>query len=93
MVSAVDATSIILTRVPQGEVSLTCGGVEMYAKGATAPEAEPDPAQMNGTQLGKRYVDAAGTIEALCTKTGEGTLALDGRPLTTGAAKALPSTD
>ncbi|GAB3779848.1 hypothetical protein [Nocardioides pacificus] len=93
LASAVDATNIIVTRVPDADVALTCGGVEMHAKGAAAPEATPDPEQMGGTLLGKRYVDADDTIEVLCTKPGEGTLALDGKPLVTAEAKALPSSD
>lgn len=93
LVSAVDDTSVILTRAPAGETSLTCGGVEMHVKGSVAPSASADPAQMNGTLLGKRYVDADGAVEALCTKAGPGSLAVDGKPLTVGASKALPSTD
>jgi hypothetical protein len=43
--------------------------------------------------LGKRYVDEAGTIEVLCTKPGDGALALDGQPLEVKSAKPLPSSD
>lgn len=93
LTSAVDGTSVIVTRIPQGDVSLTCGGVEMYAKGSEVPAGLSDPAQMTGTQLGKRYVDEADTIEVLCTKGGDGTLAIDGMALSTREAKALPSTD
>ena len=46
-----------------------------------------------GTQLGKRYVDAAGTLELLCTKPGKGSLAAGGEPLALKAAKPLPSSD
>jgi hypothetical protein len=93
LASAVDTTNIIVTRVPDGDVELTCGGVPMVVKGGTAPEAEADPAQMGGTLLGKRYVDPDDTIEVLCTKPGDGTLALDGQPLVVAEAKALPSSD
>lgn len=93
LASAVDATEIIVTKAPTEEVELTCGGVPMVAKGSTAPQAEPDPAQQGGTLLGKRYVDAAGTIEVLVTKPGEGSLALGGEVLAQAGAKTLPSSD
>jgi hypothetical protein len=93
LASAVDATNIIITRVPDRDVELTCGGVPMIPKGSAAPDVQPDPAQMNGTLIGKRYVDPADTLEVLCTKPGEGSLALDGVPLVTAEAKALPSSD
>lgn len=93
LASAVDATNVIVTRVPEGDVELTCGGVAMYPKGGAAPEAEADPDQLGGTLLGKRYVDPGDTLEVLCTKPGEGTLALDGQALVTMEAKALPSSD
>jgi hypothetical protein len=48
---------------------------------------------MDGTQIGKRYVDEADTIQLLCTKAGSGTLALDGTPLLIQAAKPLPASD
>jgi hypothetical protein len=48
---------------------------------------------MGGTQIGKRYVDDGDTIQLLCTKAGQGTLALDGSPLQLQAAKPLPASD
>src|SRR6266699_975551 len=80
LVSAVDSTAVIVIRAPEGECTLTCGGVAMAAPGEPAPgepapgepvpAAEPDPSLMGGTQLGKRYVDEADTIQVLCTKGG-----------------------
>lgn len=93
LASAVDATQVIITKAPTDDVELTCGGVPMVAKGAPAPEATADPAQQGGTLLGKRYVDAAGTIEVLVTKPGEGSLALGGEVLAQAGAKTLPSSD
>lgn len=93
LASAVDATNVIVTRVPEGDVELTCGGVAMYPKGGPVVEAEADPSQLGGTLLGKRYVDVGDTLEVLVTKPGEGTLALGGAPLETMEAKALPSSD
>ena len=52
-----------------------------------------DPALSGGTQLGKRYTDAAGALEILVTKRGDGTLADGDRPLSLKEAKPLPSSD
>ena len=98
LVSAVDSTAVIVIRAPAAECTLTCGGVAMAAPGqpvAGQPTtgAEPDPSLMGGTQIGKRYVDEADTIQVLCTKAGKGTLALDGKPLVLQAAKPLPASD
>jgi hypothetical protein len=93
LVSAVDSTAVIIIRAPAGECVLTCGGVEMVAPGESAGGARPDPAQLGGTQIGKRYTDEADTIQVLCTKAGTGTLALDGQPLRIQAAKPLPASD
>ena len=43
--------------------------------------------------MGKRYVDAAGTVELLCVKPGKGTLAADGVALLLKEAKPLPASD
>ena len=93
LVSAVDTTAVIIIRAPAEESTLTCGGVAMAAPGEPVSAAEPDPSLMGGTQIGKRYVDEADTIQVLCTKAGSGTLALDGKPLLIQAAKPLPASD
>jgi hypothetical protein len=93
LVSAVDGTAVIVIRASAGEATLTCGGVPMTAPDEAAAAAEPDPSLMGGTQIGKRYVDEADTIQVLCTKAGTGTLALDGKPLLIQAAKPLPASD
>ncbi|ROO87488.1 hypothetical protein EDD29_5096 [Actinocorallia herbida] len=93
LVSAVDDTSVVVTRSGVEEALLTCGGVRMVTAGETVPGAEADPAQAAGTVLGKRYSDPAGRIEVLCTKSGTGTLALDGEPLGLLQAKPLPASD
>jgi len=92
--SAVDDTAVIITKAPGEDASLTCGGVEMYVKGGEAPAgAEADPGQMKGSVIGKRYTDAAGRIELLCTMGGDGSLALDGELLEQQQAKSLPASD
>jgi hypothetical protein len=92
--SAVCATEVMVIRASAGTVQLSCGGVEMLGAGETAPaEACLDPAQAQGSLIGKRYVDAEERYELLCTKGGEGSLSLDGVGLAIKQAKALPSSD
>jgi len=97
LVSAVDATNVIVTRAPDGDVTLTCGGVAMVPKSQAPKPGDPvavaDPAFLSGSLIGKRYVDAGDTLEVLCTKAGEGGLALQGILLLTAEAKTLPSSD
>jgi hypothetical protein len=93
LVSVVDSTAVIVIRAPEAECTLTCGGVAMAAPDQPVQATDPDPALMGGTQIGKRYVDEADTIQVLCTKAGQGTLALDGKPLVIQAAKPLPASD
>jgi hypothetical protein len=84
---------VIVIKASAEECTLTCGGVAMAAAGEQVSAARPDPLLMGGTQIGKRYVDEADTIQVLCTKAGGGTLALDGKPLMIQAAKPLPASD
>ncbi len=93
LVSAVDSTAVIVIKAPAAECTVTCGGIAMATVGEPVTAAEPDPSLMGGTQIGKRYVDDADTIQLLCTKPGGGTLALDGQPLQIQAAKPLPASD
>lgn len=93
LVSSVDPTTVIVTRAPDSDVSLTCGGAEMVASGEPAPDAVADPDMQSGTMLGKRYADDDASIEVLVTKPGAGTLALGGQPLAVQGAKPLPASD
>jgi hypothetical protein len=74
-----------------GGGSIECGGVPMAedAAGDGSPAAGFD----GGTVMGKRYVDADGTVELLCVKPGKGSFALNGVPLTLKEAKPLPASD
>jgi hypothetical protein len=63
------------------------------ARAVDTESAAADPAQQDGTQIGKRYVDDARGIELLCTKAGAGTLAVEGVALPVKGAKPLPASD
>ena len=92
--SAVCATEMMVIQAPEGDVDVRCGGAPMLAIGDDAPgDAAIDPALKAGSQIGKRYVDGAGTLELLCTKPGEGTLAVGAEALVLKEAKPLPSSD
>ena len=92
--SATCSSQIMMVVAPARDVALTCGGaavVELSA--ADGSGGAIDPAHKQGTQMGKRYTNAAGDVEILCTKPGEGGLAVDGEILTVKGAKPLPSSD
>lgn len=75
-----------------GDATVECGGAPMASD-------RPDqlvplaPGFSSGTRMGKRYVDAARSIELLCVKQGQGSLSLGGIPLLIKEAKPLPSSD
>ena len=87
--SAACATEVVVIRCGGG--SIECGGAAMAEAGGEAADLDADFA--GGSIMGKRYVDAAGTVELLCVKPGKGTLALDGVALQLKEAKPLPASD
>ena len=88
--SAACDTEVMVIR--SGEGTIQCGGTAMAeAKPETVGALEPDFA--NGTLMGKRYVDTAGTFELLCVKPGQGSLSVDGVALNIKDAKPLPASD
>lgn len=89
--SAVCETQIMVLKVPPGS-EITCGGAAMLSANETGSGAV-DPAHAEGTEMGKRYVNAADTLEVLCVKGGKGGLAWNGEKLGPKQAKALPSSD
>jgi hypothetical protein len=69
-----------------------CGGAPMTQE----PPAQKGSLQAGwdkGTQIGKRYVDVAGSIELLCVKPGKGSLSIGGVALLLKDAKPLPASD
>ena len=94
MRSAVCSTEVMVIQAPAEEVDVRCGGAPLVDL-ATAPPpgAAPTPSAAGGTQIGKRYVSAAGDLELLCTKPGAGSLSLGSDALAIKGAKPLPSSD
>jgi len=93
--SATCTTEVMVIQAPAADVDLTCGGAPMQPLGTgTTPTASATTGTSGpGTLIGKRYVNAAGDLELLCTRPGAGTLALGGAALTVKGAKPLPSSD
>lgn len=92
--SSVCATEVIVLKSPSEPVELACGGARMVAVNEPVEAGgSPDAEFAAGTEVGKRYTDPAGTLEVLCTKSGEGSLTLAGVPLEVKAATALPASD
>lgn len=89
--SAVCDTEVMVIR-GGGDTVVECGGQPMSEEKPATP-GEVNSAFAEGTKIGKRYVDAAGTVELLCVKAGKGSLAIDGVALQTKDAKPLPSSD
>ena len=69
-----------------------CGGAPMVEE-RPAERGNLLPNFAQGTQIGKRYVDAAGTLELLCVKPGKGSLSVGGAALQLKDAKPLPASD
>ena len=92
--SAVCTTQVMVVAAPDADLDVRCGGQPLLDLAATPPAgASLAPDAKTGTLIGKRYVNAEGTLELLCTKAGEGTLAAGGKPLGVKGAKPLPSSD
>lgn len=88
--SAVCDTEVMV--IKGSGVVVDCGGASMAAE-RPAERAAVNPAFAEGTKMGKRYVDAAGTVELLCVKPGQGSLSIAGVALQLKDAKPLPSSD
>jgi hypothetical protein len=89
--STVDSTTVVVIRWGDAELDLTCGGAPMSD---TEPKTVVGTATATGaTQLGKRYTNGDGSVELLCTKPGDGELAIDGVVLGIKSATPLPASD
>lgn len=92
--SAVDDVEVIVIKAPADAVDLRCGGQAMLAINAPRPEGlAAEPGFDSGTLLGKRYTNADGSLELLCTKAGSGSLSVGDVVLELKEAKPLPSSD
>jgi hypothetical protein len=91
--SVVGTTEVVVIRAPDHPVTLTSGGAPLVGRDEDVPTGEVQAGSEGSVLLGKRYVDAAGSVEVLCTKPGDGALAIDGEPLEVKSAKPLPSSD
>jgi hypothetical protein len=87
--SAACATEVMVIKC--GDGTIECGGAPMAETASGDGAVSADFA--GGSLMGKRYVDAAGTVELLCVKPGAGSLALDGVALLLKEAKPLPASD
>ncbi len=90
--SEVCTTEVIIVK-GEGDVDLTCGGAPMVAAGTGEIAGAPADDASEGTLLGKRYTDEDETVEILCTKAGDGSLAVAGQALAVAQAKTLPASD
>lgn len=92
--SAVCDTQVAVVKAGVSDADLRCGGAPMVPLGTdhdsgSAPAAGLD----DGTQMGKRYVDADESVEVLCTKPGAGSLSIGDDVLVIKGAKPLPASD
>ncbi|SHN16084.1 hypothetical protein [Cryptosporangium aurantiacum] len=95
LASLVDGTAVVVVRATAADLTITCGGVEMADPKTVRPTDRLPlaPDQHEPTLIGKRYVDENDNLELLCTKPGQGRLAVNGAPLTIKSAKPLPASD
>ena len=92
--SAVCTTEVMVIQTPDADLDVRCGGAPMLAMGEQAPAGGSVAASASaGTQIGKRYVNAEGKLELLCTKPGKGSLAVGDTLLVLKEAKPLPASD
>ncbi len=92
--SAVCSTEMIAVKAPGVPVDVTIGGsVPVLSAADRSGDGEVAPGHGGGAAMGKRYVDADGVIELLCTKPGDGLPALGGVLLEFKDAKPMPASD
>jgi hypothetical protein len=90
----VDDVEVVVVKPPKAEATLECGGYQMIPHAEAKPEGKTIAADVaEGSQAGKRYADEETGLEVLCTKAGQGTLTIGGRPIGAKEAKKLPASD
>lgn len=91
--SAVCSGEIMVVATPGGDVDITCGGAPMVLAGDDAAKVDINPDHAVGIVIGKRYITEDESLEVLCVKAGEGSLAVGGALLLQKDTKKLPKTD
>ena len=92
--SVVCTTEMIVVKASGDSVDVTIGGAPpVTVESERSAGGEVAEGHGGGSAIGKRYVDAAGRIELLVTKPGDGVPAVDGELLTLKDAKPLPASD
>jgi hypothetical protein len=89
-----DSAEFIVVKAPPDAVNLSMGGVPpmLSREEPSGSETTPSGASV-ALGMGKRLVDAEGTVELLVTRSGNATPAIDGRPLHLKESKPLPASD
>ena len=82
----------MVLRAPAEPLEIYCGGVAMKI-GEPSELGKLSNDAANGTLVGKRYTDTNETMEFLCTRGGEGSIAVKGYDIDVKSAKKLPSSD
>ena len=90
--STVCTTEVIAVK-GSGEAELLCGGAAMVEAGSVVPSGSPSAGAAGGTKLRKRYSDADEAVESLCTKAGQGSLAIGAPALAVRQTKPPPPSD
>ena len=88
--SAVCDTEVMV--IKGSNLVVDCGGSPMSDTPAES-RGEVNDSFAEGTKVGKRYVNADGTVELLCVKAGKGSLSIEGTALHIKDSKPLPSSD
>jgi hypothetical protein len=92
--SAVCDAEMVVVRPPKSAVTLECGGHPVIAHSEARPEGLTlSPEHSGGSAAGKRFADEETGLEVLCSKSGAGSLSVDGRPIAAKEAKKLPASD
>jgi hypothetical protein len=91
--STVCTTEVMVISAPDEAIELSCGGAPMTNGEGGGNGGSVDPGHAGGTHLGKRYVSEDGSLEILCVKPGDGSVAVGGAALKLKDAKKLPKTD